>query len=412
MPKKIKDCTWDYLTGIPLPVHADTYTVISHENVMDYTKTALINAGFTIEREEYRATADGQIAQGVYRLHYGTDQELSMMLAWTNSYNKQVRFKCGVGAYINTNGTVMVCGDMGNWARKHTGTADTETIATITDQVTNAHMYYNQLVADKNVMQTISMTKRKQAQLLGILFAEYQILTTEQASIVRQQMDKPSYVFADNNSLWAFYNYVTLALQQSHPKTWMEDQRILHYFINSVNNFPVCSQPTQVPVEEVIVTEDTAVNSIFKDIIDAINPNQISLLDQIADMEADMMDEDIRYAANNEEEIYDEIEVEELALEQPEESILQYTDKDGNTFEAIEFHNAVIEPSLEIHKQFENDMEQDMSIEEKDDLQDFADLNVLDENPNKIKSLDSDFDLDFISTEDNTNKEEDLSDFF
>ena len=412
MPKKIKDCTGDYLIGIPLPVHADTYTVISHENVMDYSKTALINAGFTIEREEYRATADGQIAQGVFRLHYGTDQELSMMFAWTNSYNKQVRFKCGVGAYINTNGTVMVCGDMGNWARKHTGTADTETIATITDQVTNAHMYYNQLVADKNVMQTISMTKRKQAQLLGILFAEYQILTTEQASIVRQQMDKPSYVFADNNSLWAFYNYVTLALQQSHPKTWMEDQRILHYFINSVNNFPVCSQPTQVPVEEVIVTEDTAVNSIFKDIIDAINPNQISLLDQIADMEADMMDEDIRYAANNEEEIYDEIEVEELALEQPEESILQYTDKDGNTFEAIEFHNAVIEPSLEIHKQFENDMEQDMSIEEKDDLQDFADLNVLDENPNKIKSLDSDFDLDFISTEDNTNKEEDLSDFF
>lgn len=166
-------------------------------------------------------------------------------------------------------------------------------------------------------------------------------------------------------------------------------------------------------------------------------------------MEADMMDEDIKYAANEveetiltedelahqlygvdndievsiaapeneelneEEEIYDELEVEELALEQPEESILQYTDKDGNTFETIEFHNAVIEPSLEIHKQFENDMEQDMSIEEKDDLQDFADLNVLDENPNKIKSLDSDFDLDFISTEDNTNKEEeDLSDFF
>lgn len=448
MPKKIKDCTGDYLTGIPLPVHADTYTVISHENVMDYSKTALINAGFTIEWEEYRATADGQIAQGVFKLHYGTDQELSMMFAWTNSYNKQVRFKCGVGAYINTNSTVMVCGDMGSWARKHTGTADTETIATITEQVTNAHMYYNQLVSDKNIMQTISMTKRKQAQLLGILFAEYQILTTEQASIVRQQMDKPSYVFADNNSLWAFYNYITLALQQSHPKTWMEDQRILHYFINSVNNFPVCSQPAQVPVEETNVTEDTAVNFIFKDIIDAIDPNQISLLDQIADMEADMMDEDIRYAANEaeetiltedelahqlygvdndievsiaapeneelneEEEIYNEIEVEELTLQQPEESILQYTDKDGNTFESIEFHNAAVQPSLEIHKQFEDDMEQDMSIEEKDDLQDFADLNVLDENPNKIKSLDSDFDLDFINTEDNTNKEEDSSDFF
>jgi hypothetical protein len=427
MPKKIKDCTWDYLTGIPLPVHADTYTVISHENVMDYSKTALINAGFTIEREEYRATADGQIAQGVFRLHYGTDQELSMMFAWTNSYNKQVRFKCGVGAYINTNGTVMVCGDMGNWSRKHTGTADTETIATITDQVANAYMYYNQLVSDKNVMQTISMTKRKQAQLLGILFAEYQILTTEQASIVRQQMDKPSYVFADNNSLWAFYNYVTLALQQSHPKTWMEDQRILHYFINSVNNFPVCSQPAQVPVEEVIVTED---------IEDAIDPNQISLLDQIAvmeaDMEADMIDEDIRYAANEaeervltehelahqlygvdndievsivapeneelneEEEIYNEIEVEELAIEQPEESILQYTDKDGNTFEAIEFHNAAVESSLE-------------PTPEEYELYE-ADLNTL-ETKKIDKKEEANFDLDFTSTTDAEDNES-VADFF
>jgi hypothetical protein len=202
----------------------------------------------------------------------------------------------------------------------------------------------------------------------------------------------------------------------------------------------VCSQPAQVPVEEVIVT---------KDIVDAIDPNQISLLDQIADMEADMMDEDVRYAEaeladnqvvqkgsdfdidlhqfeeiileaneaeetvlNEEEEIYNEIEVEELFLEQPEESILQYTDKDGNTFESIEFHNAVVEPSLEIHKQFEKDMEKDMSEEEKENLQDSADLNLLDENPNKTKTSDSDFDLDFIVTEDNTNKEEDLSDFF
>jgi len=385
MPKKIKDCTWDYLTGIPLPLHADTYTVISHENVMDYTKTALINAGFTIEREEYRATADGQIAQGVYRLHYGTDEELSMMLAWTNSYNKQVRFKCGVGAYINTNGTVMVCGDMGNWARKHTGTADTETIATITDQVTNAHMYYNQLVSDKNVMQTISMTKRKQSQLLGILFAEYQILTTEQASIVRQQMDKPSYVFADNNSLWAFYNYVTLALQQSHPKTWMEDQRILHYFINSVNNFPVSSQPAQVPEDEVIVTEDTEANFNFKDVIEAIDPNQISLLDQIADMESDMMDEDIRYAANDEEEVIDELEVEELTLEQPEESILQYTDIDGNTFESIEFHNAAVETEVELSKKIDEVI-----------LSEFAEAD----------NLDFDFNEDTIENQDSS------SDFF
>ena len=223
MPKKIAECTKAHLVSVALPNHAATYTVISHQSVIDYVYTELATAGFTILDEEFRCTADGQIAQGIHKLSFNSDPELSMMFVWTNSYNKQVRFKCGVGAYINLTGTTMVCGDMGNWARKHTGTADEETIKTIQDQIANAHMYYNQLAADKEIMKTVILNKRRQAQMLGILFAEYQILTTEQASLVRSQMDRPSHVFADSNSLWAFYSYVTIALQHSHPKTWMED---------------------------------------------------------------------------------------------------------------------------------------------------------------------------------------------
>ena len=281
MPKKIQGCSMAHLVSVPLPNHGTTYTVISHQFVIDYSKTALQNAGFIIIDEEYRCTADGLIAQGIYKLNYNSDPELSMMFAWTNSYNKQVRFKCGVGAYVNKTGTVMVCGDMGSWARKHTGTADTETQDTIDDQVSNAYMYYNQLVADKALMEGISMNKRKQAQMLGILFAEYQILTTEQASMIRNQMDRPMHVFLNADSMWAFYNYVTVALQHSHPKTWMEDQRILHHFSSEVNKFAPVSTPVQdlsAPVVEV-------------------DPNQISLLDQIVDLEADQMDEDVKYTA-------------------------------------------------------------------------------------------------------------------
>ena len=275
MPKKIQGCSMAHLVSVPLPNHGTTYTVITHQFVIDYSKTALQNAGFTIIDEEYRCTADGQIAQGIYRLNYNSDPELSMMFAWTNSYNKQVRFKCGVGAYVNKTGTVMVCGDIGSWARKHTGTADTETQDTIDDQVNNAHMYYNQLVADKASMEGINMNKRKQAQMLGILFAEYQILTTEQASMVRQQMDRPSHVFANADSLWAFYNYVTVALQHSHPKTWMEDQRILHMFISEVNKFaPVSTPVPTIPVDPLATNYGEP-------------ENQTNLLVQIAEVTGD-----------------------------------------------------------------------------------------------------------------------------
>lgn len=398
MPKKIQDCTKAHLVSVTLPIHGDTYTVISHQSVIDYVFTELATAGFVINTEEYRATADGQIAQGIYKLNYNNDPELNMMFAWTNSYNKQVRFKCGVGAYINKTGTVMVCGDMGSWARKHTGTADTETIATIKEQIAGAQMYYDQLVSDKEQMKTVVLNKRRQAQMLGILFAEYQIITTEQASMIRNQMDRPSHVYEDSNSLWAFYNYVTIALQHSHPKTWMEDQRVLHYFMSSINNFAVAPTPVVVPV--VIEAE-----------VEFVDPNQTNLLNQIADMEADQMDEDIRYAAN--------------------EDVIQYTDPAGNTFESIDFHNAVTaDPEEEADDELTTWSEQHIITREEEPFQIDENQEWTGENSTSM-SLDSnkeieadlskleveiveeelDFTISITSTEENE-ESEDVPDFF
>jgi hypothetical protein len=287
MPKKIQECTMAHLIGVSLPQHAATYTVISHQFVIDYAKQQLTAAGFVIVDEEYRCTADGQIAQGVYKLNYESDSELSMMFAWTNSYNKQVKFKCLIGGYINQTGSVMTSGDLGTWTRKHTGTADTETKDMIDSQITNAHMYYNQLVIDKNIMKDITMTKRKQAQLLGVLFAEYQILTTEQASSVRDQMKKPNFLIANTDSLWAFYNYVTSALQLSHPRTWMEDQRVLHYFIGTVCNFSAPPQPVSAPVPDLSTPpQDLSAQVEEVDPLYVI-PNQTNILDQIAEIETE-----------------------------------------------------------------------------------------------------------------------------
>jgi hypothetical protein len=159
-------------------------------------------------------------------------------------------------------------------------------------------------------MKEIKMNKRKQAQLLGILFAEYQILTTEQANIVRSEMIKPTHVFEDTSSLWAFYNYVTGALQTSHPKTWMEDQRVLHYFISSINNF---AKPLPVEVEIEHEEEERVADPLLNNY--GQPENQTNILVQIAEAE--------------------EIEIVEtaLAMEALEETVT-YTDPVGNTFEA------------------------------------------------------------------------------
>lgn len=341
MPKRISECSKAHLINVPLPQHGSTYTVISHQFVIDYVHQALATAGFVILHEEYRCTADGQIAQGIHKLSYNNDPELSMMFAWTNSYNKQIKFKCIVGAYIETSSTVMVSGDMGVWIRKHMGTADTETKDTIDEQIKNAHQYYTQLLSDKNEMVDKTLDKRKKAQLLGILFAEYGVLTTEQASIVKNFIDRPMKNFTNPDSLWTFYNAVTIALQQSHPRTWMEDQRVLHYFIDSIYKFP--KQVYTAPVVAVEPVEDVVEETVTLEAPEEIpDPNQINIFDVI--------EEEEMAVCLPPAEVIEEPEVEsEFAAEDNIDDVIQYTDPAGNTFEApvVDTPVSVEEPKTE-----------------------------------------------------------------
>ena len=373
MPKKIQNTTKAHLVSVPLPNHGASYTVISHQFVIDYAYQALAAAGFGIVEEEYRCTADGQIAQGIYRLNFNQDPELSMMFAWTNSYNKMVKFKCVVGAYINQSGSVMISGDIGSWVRKHTGSADTEVKDTIDQYISNAHMYYNQLCADKASMEGVSLNKRRQAQLLGVLFAEYEILTTEQASMIREQMKKPQQVFANTDSLWAFYNFVTNALQHSHPKTWMEDQRILHYFIGTICNFGPAAVPvTQVPDNQVVQDEVICA--------DDLHQSDEIILEETEAVEDSFVEDDT-------------IEVTEEEVPWVNDEVVHYTDPAGNTFEAPVipdpedddiYESPAPEPENDAfeYKAEEANLDLIMPVEEKKETNNSAD-----------------FDLDFVSEE-------------
>jgi hypothetical protein len=320
----------------------------------------------------------------------------------------------------------MVCGDMGNWSRKHTGTADEETLNTITDQIANAQMYYDQLVSDKEAMKQVPMTKRKQAQMLGILFAEYQILTTEQASIIRNQMDKPTHVFEEAGSLWAFYNYVTLALQHSHPKTWMEDQRVLHYFISSIIG-------SQAPVVPTPVVEEPVLAPV-------VDPNQLNLLDQIAEVEAEkVIDSNITINEAMEQSMKDELifgvsgvkitedAIENISIDEVihytdfaekeiehciDDIIMQYTDPAGNTFEAPVVppcvgHDAETVKDLEdeiLSTEVENFFEEvdpQPSLEPTPEEYEEANLDLIQPVIEPVIEMEeANFDLDFTSVED------------
>lgn len=225
------------LRNAPLPNHGGKYSIITHGSIIDQTRAELKNAGFGITRELYKSNRDGQIAQGIYHLDSSNNPDMGMMFAWSNSYNKMMRFKCAIGAqvFICMNG--VVSGDIASYARKHVGQgAFIDAVTSIQSQIQDAQKHYTQLCLDKDMLKSVTLTRKDQCALLGRLFADEEILTPTQTSIVKREIITPTFNYnADKDSAWAMYNHVTLALKESHPINYLSDHQKVHSFF--VNEF-------------------------------------------------------------------------------------------------------------------------------------------------------------------------------
>jgi len=258
MKSKI-EVTRDFVINAPLPAHGNTYTVISHKFVIDTTKQMLANSGFIVTNELYRANGRGEVAQGIYHikpLSGHSDNEIGMMFAWTNSYDKSIRFQCAIGAHVFACSNGMVCGEL-NYARKHTGTADQEIKMQISSQIKNAQKAFDRIKDDRDNLKNTPLTFKEQAQLLGRMYFNEDLISPRQMSCVKDEMEKPSYDYqCDQENAWAFYNHVTHSYKSVHPRAWLSDTKNFHDFmvanvLNGMGITPKDSVTTETQIEEI-----------------------------------------------------------------------------------------------------------------------------------------------------------------
>ena len=276
MPAKTSFVTEQHLRNSALPNHGKRYTVIPHGFIIDEARRELAAAGFSIDKELYKTSLDGQIAQGVYHLNYGNDSDMGLMFAWSNSYNKMMRFKCAIGAQVFVCMNGVVSGDLANYKRKHTGSALVDVTTSIQYQISRAKEYYDNLVADKEMLKQVSLNKTQQGSVIGRLLIDQEILTLTQVGIVQREIEKPTHSYSPNpNSAWDLYNHVTLALKDSHPLTFLSDHQKVHsFFVNEFGQLQNIYAPIEndldpdyyeqeLPVVEVKEEETETVDSDF-----------------------------------------------------------------------------------------------------------------------------------------------------
>lgn len=270
-----------HVISADLPTYGGKYAVVPHQFVIDNTIKLLTANGFRIVNELYRATKDGSVAQGIYHIQpiacddplINQETELGMMFAWTNSYNKLIKFQCAVGAYVNVCQNGMVCGER-NYSRKHVGTAQTDIVNQLSSQIQNISKTFRDIINDRNALKNTTLTKKQQAELLGRLYYDENLLDITNVSAIKEQMNNPSYDY--NCSLetgWAFYNHITHVFKTTHPKKWLDSMRSLHNFLTAelLQDLPnVAERSVEEPVENIVEettqVKETVVEEIYDDL--------------------------------------------------------------------------------------------------------------------------------------------------
>lgn len=257
MAVRIQETTKDDLVAVPVPQYFKGQ-VLAHKFIMDYMEEKLLEAGHSIEEEVYRATADGGIAQCIYKLGNGK------LVAWTNSYMQGMRFKCGSGIYFKE-GACMIADLEPALTRKVD--VDVRVKSEIDIMIANLNSSYNASVEMLKEMRKVDLHPDIQGELLGLLFGTHKNLTSEQAAIVARSIKN------DHRAMSVVYHDVATALKRSHPKAWMDDHRTL----NSVFHNKLVEYLNM--LEKDLTTLEVELEP------DAIDPNQVNMLDQIEEME-------------------------------------------------------------------------------------------------------------------------------
>ena len=230
---KIKTQTESYLRNTQLPTATQSYTPIAHGDIIDEVRKALTDANFTIESELYKAEHNGEVAAGYMEISTDLeDPDMSMTFNWTNSYNKVLRFSCGIGGFILENKVPFVSKDAEvTWARKHTGTAKTESTQMINAMVSHAQQHFAKIIAMKDKFKAIPVDRAEYSTLMGLLFFDKDFLGIEQSTQIRNEYNTPSFDYSNKGTLWEVYKMIMFGVKEQSPKTWYKQQIELNTFI-------------------------------------------------------------------------------------------------------------------------------------------------------------------------------------
>jgi hypothetical protein len=222
--------TKDLLLKAELPLQTKSYKPVSHEQLIDLTLESIHQSGFELESELYTCARNGNVANGRFAIKNVADKEMQLQIGWQNSYDKSLSLKFAIGTKIFICKNGCVSGDYGAFKKKHQGTIQTFAPSAIVDYIKRAGDAFIRMQEERDIMKTIEIDRKIQAELIGRMMIEKQFIESTQMNIIKRELDKPTHDYGAPNSLWELYQFTTFSLKEVHPSLWMNNHIDAHSF--------------------------------------------------------------------------------------------------------------------------------------------------------------------------------------
>lgn len=229
MPIKIEYKTEQEVRDIPMT------GLVSYSDVIDETYRLIKARGLEVTGIMYKPSGNGDTVTGTFIISPSSgivDPDIKMSLTWTHSYHKAVRFVCNASAVSNEEGIIIIR-DIASVAKPRRASEamkyKSEIFEDLKLEIDYLESSFDKILEFKNMLKEAASNIGAASVSLGLLYVEEDVLTTSQASVIKEQIKS-----AEITNGWDMYLCFGEGLKDSHPKLFISDHVKLHSFFEEV----------------------------------------------------------------------------------------------------------------------------------------------------------------------------------
>lgn len=213
----------------PVSYKGTKYSPLQHYQVDELILEQLDKKNLHVTNKIHHFKSNGEKLITKLDLGY-LDDELNYSIAWRNSLDGSMSFQIANGTMVKICENMNIFGE-NKYKRRHIGNSTNEIINNVIDAIEGIDYVVEDHINFKQRLKEKEIYRKEMAHLIGDFYINESLITSNQLSILKKEIEAPTIDYKADNTYWDFYNKMTYSIKESHPLLFMNNH------INVSNKF-------------------------------------------------------------------------------------------------------------------------------------------------------------------------------